>query len=93
MLTDLPGLIKHYLANFRYRDDTIHSPTNSVLFFTFPIHEPRVCRSERTQFASLPAGFFPVCLKVRPVTYHQRKIDFSAAGHRIIKLPAESACG
>jgi len=36
--------------------------------------------------ASLPAGFFPVCLKVRPVTYHQRKIskiDFSATGQAI----------
>lgn len=38
-------------------------------------------RSGRTQFASLPAGFFRVCLEARLVIYHQRKIskvDFSA---------------
>lgn len=37
MLTDLPWLIKHYLANFHYRIANIHSPINHVSFIAFPI--------------------------------------------------------
>ena len=120
MLTDFPGLIKNYLANFHI--ELLTYPPQIVLLFRFSTicitHSAiRICRSGCSRFALLPAGFFWVCLEARPVIYHQRKISFSATGqvpsdaiyfyrgpgsyhlhpgttcHRIIELPAKSACG